>query len=136
MLVLRNLTLPSPNRVFTPPGCRLEGGTTIGMLAMLLLAKPRPAQVPVLGVLTWLYCVQHISPMTQLAPWTWVRRVAVRGLVARQVWYVVSRDVGAAVTIESERASGSRWPLPRIFSLRKAVLLVPSVIDAILVELR
>ena len=43
---------------------------------------------------------------------------------------MASRLVGAAVTIESERASPSRWPLPRIFSLKKAVLLVPSVIDA------
>ena len=82
---LMNLTLPSPNRVLTPPGCWLDGGTCIGMLAMLLLAKPSPAQVAVFGVETWLYCVQHISPMTQLAPCTCVSRVAVSGLVLVQV---------------------------------------------------
>ena len=55
------------------------------MLAMLLLAKPSPAQVAVFGVATWLYCVQHISPMTQLAPWAWVSRGVVIGLVVLQV---------------------------------------------------
>ena len=47
-----------------------------------------------------------------------------------------SRVVGDAVTIESERASPSRVPVPRIFSLKKAVLLVPSVMPASLTELR
>ena len=84
-LFLMNLTLPSPKSVLTPPGWRLDGGTCIGMLAMLLLAKPSPAQVAVFGVETWLYCVQHISPITQLAPWTWVSREAVSGFVVLQV---------------------------------------------------
>ena len=53
-----------------------------------------------------------------------------------QVRYVEFRSVGDAVISESERASPSRMPLPRSFSLKKAVLLVPSVMSASLTELQ
>src|SRR4051812_44096235 len=87
-----NLTDPSPNRQFTPPGCWLDGGTSIAMFDMLP-GNPVPAQVMAFGTSTWLYVVQHISPMTQLAPCRLVSGRAVAGLVARQVLRVPSSVV-------------------------------------------
>ena len=46
------------------------------------------------------------------------------------------RLVGEAMISESDRASRSVVPLPRSFSLKKAVLLVPSVILARRTELQ
>ena len=57
----------------------------MAMFAMLP-GKPMPAQVVVFGKETWLYVVQHISPMTQLLPCLLVNGVAVRGFKLRQVW--------------------------------------------------
>ena len=58
---------PSPKSTFTPPGCRLDADTCIAMFTMPL-TKGNPAHEFVFGVETWLYCVQHISPITQLIP--------------------------------------------------------------------
>src|SRR4051794_15780190 len=99
------------------------------MLAIVPV-KPVPAQVLELGGATWLYAVQHISPITQLMPWRRVRRVVVIGDIAWHAARVVSaltRPAGEN-TSESERASGSFVSVPRIFSLKNAVLLRPSVI--------
>src|SRR3954462_1455223 len=108
---LTNLTEPSPIRTLAPPGCRLEGGTCIGMLAMFP-GNPSPAQVWPLGGATWLYAVQHISPITQLIPWRRVSRVVVLGLRAWQFAKVPSMPVGTWLTVpdmtsESDRASES-----------------------------
>src|ERR1700720_1262800 len=83
-LFLTNRTEPSPIRTVAPPGCRLDGGTCIGMLA-IVPGKPVPAQVLPLGVATWLYEVQHISPMTQVIPCRFVSRSDVIGLRA---WHI------------------------------------------------
>ena len=45
------------------------------------------------------------------------------------------REIVPDMTSESDRASGSFVSVPRIFSLKKAVLLRPSVIVAILTAL-
>src|SRR5205809_590630 len=107
------------------------------MLAMVP-AKPVPAHVLALGGATWLYEVQHISPITQLIPWRRVRRVVVIGFIAWQAAYVVSELTKPAGenTSESDRASESFASVPRIFSLKNAVLLRPSVTLAMRTALR
>src|SRR5436190_97684 len=60
-----NRTEPSARATLTPPPCALLGGTTIAMFDMLP-GNGLPAQVSVFGGATWLYVVQHISPITQL----------------------------------------------------------------------
>src|SRR5262245_46995711 len=96
--------------------------------------KPVPAHVLVLGVETWLYVVQHISPITQLQPCLLVRGVSVAGFSAVQALNVSSRVLVLAMVNMSLRGSGA--PVPRIFSLKKAVLLVPSVMSVIFTLLR
>ena len=66
MLVTKR-TEASPSTRLTPPVWALVGGCDIDMFCMPPM-KPRPAQVLVFGVDTWLYSVQHISPMAQLPP--------------------------------------------------------------------
>src|SRR5215475_8555702 len=95
------------------------------MLAMLP-GNGWPAHVLVFGVETWLYVVQHISPMTQLAPCRLVSGVAVLGRLM-QVEYVAARVVWLGIVYMSVRAL--KLPEPRSFSLKNAVWLVPSVID-------
>src|SRR5262249_38707399 len=81
---LMKCTDPSPISMFTPPGGLLVGGPCIAMFAIEPV-KPRPAQVLEFGVETWLYVVQHISPMTQLIPWRLVSGTPVAGTTFRHV---------------------------------------------------
>src|ERR1700730_12190526 len=84
MLLVIGRRAPSPKRTLTMLGCKLDGGTCMAMLDMLP-GKPIPAHVRVLGAATWLYVVQHISPMTQLAPCLLVKGTAVVGSSALHV---------------------------------------------------
>src|SRR5262249_33396357 len=119
-LLVTKRTLPSPIRQLTPLGRALESGTCIAMLAMFP-GKPMPANVTVLGTLRWLYVVQHISPMTQLAPCLLVSGVAVLGFSPVQAAKVAARLSVLGMVSMSVRGLGV--PLPRSFSLNITVLL-------------
>src|SRR5262249_29381356 len=124
---LTNRTDPSPIRHWTPPVCRLDGGTCIAMFDMFP-GKPMPAQVSVFGTSMWLYVVQHISPITQLAPCLLVSGVKVAGFTALHELYVSAEVFVFGIENMSVRGFGA--PEPRSFSLNSTVLLNPSVRSA------
>src|SRR5437762_2148050 len=95
--------------------------------------KPVPAQVRAFGVATWLYVVQHISPITQLIPCRLVSGSAVFGFRSSHVWNVAASEVWLGMTRLSVLGFGVPWP--RSFSEKNAVWLVPSVTSATRTEL-